>query len=235
MYRVGVCDDERILARRLEQSLSELFAERGAAAEIALFLSGEELLKAAESLDLVFLDIDMPGMDGIETGKRLNRRNPECKIVMVSAMEDRMKDGYRVGAKRFVTKPVDLAELREAVDALLAENPGSREIRLFLNNQAFTMRQNQIGYLEAYNGYTVFHVGKNLFRREENLKHFSEELDPRIFVQISRKHIVNLEKVNVSARADSLRLAEETLPISRRLREEFRRRYTEYDLAYGGL
>lgn len=235
MYRVGVCDDERILAEHLCTLLSQIFEARGVTAEIRLFLSGEELLHAAPELDIAFLDIDMPQLDGIETGKRLRKQNPSCRIVMVSAMESRMKEGYVIRAQRFVTKPVDPAELSEAVDALLAEDLGTQTIRLFFENQAYEIRQNRIDYVEAYNGYTLFHVNGRAFRREENLKFFADCLDPRLFARISRKHIVNLKRVSAPDLRGSLHIEGETLPVSRRLREELKRRYTEYDLNYGGL
>ena len=234
MYHIAVCDDEQILAKRLGGLLREIFTEKGADVKVSIFLSGKQLLEKADGLDVVFLDIEMPEMDGIETGMRLHRLNPECRIVMVSGMEHRMKEGFFVGAKRFVTKPISRKELSEAVNAVLMQAPGMQEIRLFLNNQSYSLRQNQISYLEAYNGYTVFHVKDRIFRREENLKHFSDELDPRLFVQISRKHIVNLGKVRDTNLKDSLRLGGESLSISRRLREDFKRKFTEYDLNYGG-
>lgn len=234
MYRIGVCDDEQILARRLKSQLERIFSEKSADAGVSIFLSGEALLEKADELDIVFLDIDMPGMDGIESGMRLRRRNPSCRVIMVSGMEHRMKEGYRVGANRFVTKPIDPKELEEAVDFLLMQEPGRKEIRLFLNNQAFRLRQSQIEFLEAYNGYTVIHVGKQLFRQEENLKHFLDELDPRVFAQISRKHIVNLSKVSHTNLKDSLDISGQSLTISRRQREDFKKKYISYDVNYGG-
>lgn len=234
MLHVGVCDDEQILARRLGASLRKMFAERGVDAGISIFLSGKRLLEKAELLDLVFLDIDMPFLDGVETGKRLRLRNPDCAIVMVSAMEHRMKEGYVVGARRFVTKPVEMEELREAVDAVLEISPGTEQIRLFLNNHPYEVRQNQIDYLEAYNGYTLFHVNGKLFRREENLKHFLNDLDSRLFAQISRKYIVNLAHARPGGSGDTLCVAEVSIPVPRRQREGVLRKYMEYDLRFGG-
>ena len=234
MLRVGVCDDERIPAERLAVSLREIFEQKGVDAGISLFLSGKALLDAATKMDLVFLDIDMPEMDGITTGKELRHRNSQCSIVMVSAMETRMKEGYFVGACRFVSKPVSTSELTEAVDAVLKRSPGADLIRLFLDNHSYDVPQNRIDYAEAYNGYTIFHVGGRLFRREENLSYFDSVLDPRLFVRASRKYIVNLGNVSRANSAAELCFREEHIQVARRQRGFVHRKYIEYDLSYGG-
>lgn len=234
MFHIAVCDDEQISAERLAFSLREIFAAKGVDAGVSLFLSGDELLSAAPDPDLVFLDIDMPGMDGITAGKILHGRNHRCEIVMVSAMEHRVKEGYLVGARRFVSKPVDPAELNEAVDAVLKKAPGEDLIRLFLDNRPYEIPQSKIDYAEAYNGYTVFHVGDMLFRREENLKHFDAVLDQRMFVRISRKHIINLGRVSAGNTMDEFRIREDCMKVARRQKDAVRQKMIEYDLLYGG-
>ncbi len=200
MLKVGVCDDERILAERLIVSLREIFEKKGVDAGISLFLSAEKLLHASPDLGLVILG---------------------------------MKEGYIIDSCRFIAKPVNNEELWKAVDEVLKKKPGAELIRLFLDNHSYEIPQNKIDYAEAYNGYTIFHVGGRLFRREENLNHFDSVLDSRIFVRTSRKHIVNLGNVSSADSSEELCFPEEHIPVARRQRDAVRRKCIEYDLSYG--
>ena len=233
MVQVGVCDDEQILAERLCSALREIFAERDADAGISLFLSGEELLKKAETFNIVFLDLEMPGLDGIETGRRLRLINPDCKIVIVSGMEHRFKETFKINARRFVSKPIDRAELAEAVDEVLKKIPGKELICLYYDQHPYQVEQRLISYAEAFNGYTQIYVGSRIYRRNESLKQLQEILDPILFAPVSQSYVVNLQKAILRKDRKSVELEKQTFPVSRRLRESFWRKLTDFDLNYG--
>ena len=121
MKVIGICDDEELAARRLERMIREMLGKRpelyGTEWEIRLYFSGEELLEEAGDCTVIFLDVKMPGMDGIETGRRIMIRYPSCKVILATGERDRYKEGYRIHALRFVTKPFEEAEVAEALEA----------------------------------------------------------------------------------------------------------------------
>ena len=84
---IGICDDEIAELQSLKRMIESYCDAHGLEAEIHLFASGVELLSESEHLDLLFLDIAMPGVDGIEAGKRFRKRNPRCKIAMETCRE----------------------------------------------------------------------------------------------------------------------------------------------------
>ena len=230
MIQVGICDDVQVLAETLCSALKEIFAEQGTNAEFSIFCSGRELLKKADIFDIVFLDLEMPEMDGKEVGILLRRKNPECRIVIVSGFEHRFKDGYHFQALWFVSKPLDRSELRDAVGAALEKPPGSALIRLYHDNLPHEEKQSEISYMEACEGHTMVYIGKNRFRRSENMTCVLKELDPRLFVQISRSHIVNMSCIQPEADYKNVILDGKALSISRRHRKDFREKYTKFDL-----
>ena len=131
MKVIGICDDEELAPRRLERMIREMLGKRpelyGTEWEIRLYFSGEELLEEAGDCAVIFLDVKMPGMDGIETGRRIMIRYPSCKVILATGERDRYKEGYRIHALRFVTKPFEEAEVAEALEAAV-DIPGEREI-----------------------------------------------------------------------------------------------------------
>ena len=230
MIQVGICDDDQILARRLHSALKKIFAERGVKASFSLFRSGKELLESTTVFNIAFLDLDMPEMDGIEVGHRLHLKNPDLKIVIVSGMDHRMKEGYTIDAARFVTKPILMGELRDAVAAVTKESLGDLPIRLYFENMPYQEKQREIHYLITNNGHTRVYIGNKEYRRSEALSRILRELDPRLFVRISSHMVVNLQRISPETDYKTLFLGNEQFPISRLYREDFRRKYLEFDL-----
>ena len=103
---IGICDDEIAELQSLKRMIESYCDAHGLEAEIHLFASGVELLSESEHLDLLFLDIAMPGVDGIEAGKRFRKRNPRCKIAMETCREDRIREAFYLEAYRFLPKPL---------------------------------------------------------------------------------------------------------------------------------
>ncbi|HEX2688227.1 MAG TPA: LytTR family DNA-binding domain-containing protein [Kofleriaceae bacterium] len=110
--RVLVCDDELIARRRASRLLSEQ-ADVEVVAECA---SGDEVLAklAAEDIDLVVLDINMPGMSGIETVMRMPEDRPY--LIFLTAHPEHAVSAFDLGATDYLMKPVDEARLKKALD-----------------------------------------------------------------------------------------------------------------------
>ncbi len=112
---VVIADDDRITRSALRMVLNELrHVVVGEAAD------GERALEAVRHLkpDVVFMDIEMPGMDGLEAARRLQQSSPATQVIMVSAhvTVDNLQDSVRAGAGGFVVKPFNAAKVRHAIE-----------------------------------------------------------------------------------------------------------------------
>lgn len=105
MICIGVCDDQIEIVKILEGMIASIQAEWGYKWEILVFTSGDELLTHIHKMDAVFLDIEMPKMDGIQVGKEIMKKNPDCRIIMATGRVERVKEAFYIQAFRFVTKP----------------------------------------------------------------------------------------------------------------------------------
>ena len=237
MKVIGICDDEELAARRLERMIREMLGKRpelyGTEWEIRLYFSGEELLEEAGDCAVIFLDVKMPGMDGIETGRRIMIRYPSCKVTLATGERDRYKDGYRIHALRFVTKPFEEAEVAEALEAAV-DIPGEREITVYDSNYRYVIREREIRYVIAYSGHVKIYTEKKVFRRNEGLEEFGSALDPRLFARPDRNLIVNLMYVDASSMTDWFTVGEQVFKISRRKKSDFRQACVDFDLKYRG-
>ena len=98
MYRIAVCDDEK----NVRDKIRDLILEWNSEIEIKVFSSGEDLLENYLSYDAVFLDIDMQGMNGIDTGKSIRLIDRDVRIVYVTAYRDYVEGGFGVHAFQYL-------------------------------------------------------------------------------------------------------------------------------------
>lgn len=237
MLRVGICDDEPLIIETLQRTILEIADKNGWEISISSFGSGKALLEAVDTLEAVFLDIDMPELDGIETGKRIGERNPACKIIMATGRSDKYKDAFRIQAFRFVTKPFDEDEIEEALQAVINTQIGLETIELYEKRNSYQIPQRDISYITAYGGYSEFVVSgrdtNRILRKDCSLLELEQELSKELFFRVSRQYIVNLGKITEYAKG-SIHIQGKKILVSRRRKKEFEQAYLEYDLKYRG-
>ena len=237
MLKIGICDDEPLIIEALQRKILEIADKNEWEINISCFESGSTLLKAVNALEAVFLDIDMPELDGIETGKKICEMNSDCKIVMATGRVDKFKDAFRIQAFRFVTKPFDEDELEEALQAVMRAQIGMEMIELYEKRNSYQIPQRDILYITSYDGYSEFAVSgrdvNRILRKDCSLLELELLLSKELFFRVSRQYIVNLGKITEYAKGSILIQGKKIL-ISRRRKKEFEQAYLEYDLRYRG-
>lgn len=124
MLRIGICDDVYDARMTLRAALERALDRRRTEARFWEFSSGEGLLRWLEShageLDLVFLDMEMGELDGMETARRLRAADEGLQLVFVTGYADHVFDGYSVGALGYLLKPPRAEQLDEVLDRCMA-------------------------------------------------------------------------------------------------------------------
>lgn len=231
---IAICDDQKSCINEVYSNVKHALEEKGVEMKCSAYLSGKKMLASGKAFDIVLLDIDMPDMDGIEVGKRLRALNNKCKIIMVTSQKERFKETFRFQAFRYVTKPINKAELKEALLSAIKLPLGLEWIELNCNRLPVKIRQRDILYVRAINGCVEAIVGEKVCRKELSLSAMKKELDPELFYQINRQNIVNLGAIT-SINDDSVILGSIEIPIATRTRHDFKQKYMEYDVNYGML
>lgn len=232
MLRIAICDDEKIIIDELTEIIKAILQNYKYDNKIIIFQNGEDVIEEAENLDIVFMDIEMPETDGLKLGRELKERNPKCKIIMSTGMVERFKEAFYIGAHRFVTKPFDKEEVEEALISAIEESDIAGKVEVYYQRNQYHILQQEIQYVEAYNGYTEFEADGKRFRKEISLLDVENMLNKLLFVRIDRRYIVNLQYVK-DYENDKFVIGEKKFSVSRRNRKEFERRYIEFDLKYG--
>lgn len=226
---IGICDDETYILKQLEKAINSYFTTKEVPLEILIFHSGEEVIANTVQMDMLFLDIEMTGIDGIATGEMLREKQKCCKIVMATGKVERFKEAFRIQAFRFITKPFQKEEIEEALSALLETQCGTSEIEVWWKRNPHTFRQQDISFIRAIGGEVELSIKGKRYRKDVALSELENELDETLFFRINRQYIVNLGEIT-KQKANIVMVAGEELKVSVRKKKDFEKACLRYKL-----
>jgi DNA-binding LytR/AlgR family response regulator len=154
-------------------------------------------------IDLMFLDIEMPGMTGIELTKKLG--NKKSLIIFTTAKTDYAVEAFELNVVDYLVKPVSLSRFLQAVEkAKEAFDSNKQEVKIeaqefvFVKDNGILKKLNvdDILYLEAMGDYVKVHTAQKFHVLHSTLKSIEEKLPPNKFLRIHRSYIVSLQKID---------------------------------------
>lgn len=160
MIRFAIAEDVTAERELLAEYITRYLAGHGLEARIYPFSSGEELLEDyPEGADAVFLDIEMEGLNGIETARRLRRFDRDVPLLFVTNMVQFALEGYEVDAADFIVKPVEYGSFCLRMDRLMRRLDREKERYLLVKQGGQTLRcdMREIAYAEALSKKTILH------------------------------------------------------------------------------
>lgn len=209
-----IAEDEPLVRREIRDTLAALWPELAVLAEVG---DGLEAVAALERFhpSVFFLDIQMPGLNGLEVAQRLHGR---AHVVFITAFDQYAISAFEQGALDYVLKPISAARMRVAVDRLrsrlstpppdmhrIAEllrelaPPESKYLKWLTVPHAGELRViavAEIAYLRADQKYTTVVTPESAFLLSSSLRQMKEKLDPQLFWQIHRAVVVNVGAID---------------------------------------
>lgn len=229
---IAVCDDDTLIHNEVEKLLAEYREARTCEFEIFNYFSAQMLLEASDEYHILLLDIDMPGMDGIQAAEQLKKSGKQCNVIMLTAKRERFKEAFKIGATRFVTKPIEKEELFEAFDSAIQSFVGYESVTVKYNGKDCTFRQRDICMVEAKGDYVKIYLKDKVFESNQSLKDFAEKLDDRIFLSVHRSYLVNMLYV-CDIKNGYLELSGgKKVPVARRKSKDVLQKIIDFDVNY---
>lgn len=204
---IGICDDEEYYIDQLKKCVKEYEKESNITVEIFIYHSGSELLNDIEekkkNLDVVFMDIDMPEINGIETVKRMRAINNRLIICFVTGYENYSFSAFQVDALGYTLKPAkyqDIAHFMEKALLFLQtekeqKDNESRYIQVNIKKEMMIIDIDKIIYIEKQRNQCLLICENMQVSCYETLEHLYQQLDPERFLYTNQGFIVNLTKV----------------------------------------
>lgn len=196
--KVAICDDEQNHICVLAELVRKWEICHSHQIKIQEFPSAEAFLfeySGNHNFDILFLDIEMAGMNGVELARMLREENDDLQIVFVTGYDDYIADGYDVAALHYLMKPVKEEKLISVLDrAVRLISDREKNIILNVNGVVQKLPLDKIIYIESQQNYIVIHTEKEKYRVKRTLSSIEKELNNGFF-RTGRSYIVGLRYV----------------------------------------
>lgn len=230
--RIAICDDQDIFLLKLKQYLENYYKSMDVI--IDTFKSGEEFLKKYNSkYEVIFLDIEMGKLNGIETAKKLRGSNKDVIIIFLTSHIEFATDGYEVNAFRFLVKPVDENKLKIALQDIEKEISNNKKILIKDKDNEILLKYKDIVYIEAQNINVSICTMNDKFVIRKTIKEFESELRSNMFFKCHRSYIINLGFVKSYDSKVITMENNEMISLSRNKVTEFKKNMMNYIRDYG--
>ena len=224
---IGICDDLEATHEQIKECVTRNFEKEMSFVD---FIDGKELVEYQGEMDILFLDIAMPNLDGIEAGRILHRKQFSGKIILLTSIKERATEGYEIGVYRYLPKPIDEEKLIKILNDVLQSFIGMETVKLYDGGEVYQVRQRNISYIVrlSHSSQTEAIAGKSVFRSKMSISEWMKVLDERLFCQTHRGYIVNLRMMEDVREKEVILISGEKVPVSRREKIKVRRRFMEF-------
>ena len=196
LIEIAVCDDEKIVRERIISLIEKQHAD----CHIDSFEAGKELLADRKHFDIIFLDIQMEGMNGIETARAIREYDRKAVLIFVTAMKEYVFDAFDVTAFHYLLKPVEDEKFAEVFDSAVREIQERQSTQeaptLFIKTRSrnLTLRQNEIVYIESRGKKVEIHTAKEVIEIYAVMNELASELGSS-FYRCHRSYLVNMAHI----------------------------------------
>ena len=227
---IMICDDDKSLQKLLQQKIEKFCVDRNKACRIVCCDSGEEML-ALPAPDILFLDIQMSGKNGMESARELRRRHENTILIFVTAMSEYVYEAFDVDALHYLIKPFSDEKLQEVLDKALRQlqSPTEIEEKILLVKQGGLSTKvylSDIIYAEVFNRKVMLHTLNGDIEYYGKLTDLSEQAGADFF-RTHRAYLVNLKYVE-KYNATTVWLEQGTALLSKKQFSGFVQQYMQY-------
>lgn len=225
MLKIAVADDEERIVSYIEAVVDKYASDNNISVKIYKFSDGDTLIHSAERFDLLFLDIEMKVLNGIETAKIIRESDMCVPIVYITNYSKYWRSAYKVHAFDFITKPFDDSDIYGVLNDFLSsvKESHSETITLFTEKGLVLQKLDEVCYFIVKNKKSIL-VGTiyNEYIVKEYLSGIQEKLPIDQFYLVHKSCIVNLKYVQNVIKDNGIVMKDGTwLPLSQRKQRDF--------------
>ena len=222
MYRILIVEDTPAEADVLRAHLERYAAEKGLSFSIEILTSALEFINSRHTADLVFMDIHMPGINGMDTAMELRRLDKTVSIIFITNLVQYAQKGYEVDAVGFLVKPVNYYDFsmkfQKALDIYVMNE--DRAITLDLPGGMCRISTDKLMYVEIINHRLYYHLVDEVIEMTGVLSNVERDLAAYGFLRCNKCYLVN-PKFIVNVKGSDVEVGNRTLQISRPRRAAF--------------
>ena len=221
MSRIGICDDKEIHITAIKKQVENFYLANKIKFSVSTYNDGYSLIMDAENLDIIFLDIEMPEINGIEVKDRIQEHN--CKIIFLTNYPGHMKEAFGRNVIQFLSKN----EVKRIGEILTRIENEKKKNRVFVIT-GDTYDVLNVIYVKAETSYSRIYTKDDNHLYRANLTDVYDKMKSSSLVRVHRSYVVNMKYIKELG-TEKLMLTDGTkIPVSRKLSGDIKSKYFNY-------
>ena len=235
MIRIAIVDDEKVI----KEQIKKMIEKKQTNCVIDTYSSGEEVLRSDKYYDITFLDIQMEGMNGIDTARALRQKAEDMVLIFITGVKEYVFDAFDVAAFHYLIKPIEENKFWEVCNRAVLEvskkkQQPSGQIFIKTRSQSITLEQSDVLYIESRAKKVEIHTKTNIVEAYAAISELEKQLVGS-FYRCHRGYLVNMAFI-MEYGNDSITLNNgETIILSKDKYSEFVKVYMRYLKNGGGI
>ncbi len=233
MIKAAICEDSELDRDILKKIIGFLLEEIGLAYDIVLYSNGQELVSGYKNypVDIIFLDILMDDIDGIETGRLIREMDENVEIVYCTSSKEFAIAAYDVHAMAYLLKPYETLRIQSVVDYYLQKHPQNNRnfIEVKSKRKPIIIPYKDIIHMESDNKVVYIHTTtQGAVKVYNKLDSFEHELSDSRFLRCHQSYLINMQYVTYVADSDFIMSDDKMIPIRKSGRKLIVKKYEDY-------
>lgn len=229
ILKIAVCDDEMLFLKTLKKQISEIILDDNYS--IFEFFSGEQLIETfqREKFDILILDIEMDGINGIETARKIRAIDRSVTIAFLTSHENFAIQGYEVNAERYILKQQPEYMYREQLVALFMDyNQNHKRFNYSKSGKAFSVKVSDIIYFEVLNRKITLHSLNGDFDYYGKISELDNEYRNDGFIKVGKSYLINVAHIKFIDKNDIILKDGTTILLGRNIKNQVVEEYLNY-------
>lgn len=187
---IAICDDEPLFCEQLKEHIYSYSNKYNLDTVVEIFNNGKQLLNNAH-FDIIFLDYQMPGINGLQTARELRKKNIQCTIIFLTSFPEIVYETFQFDTFRFLIKPLNTNKLYEALDSYRKKIDTYYPISVNSNGTALKISTKDIMYIEADGKNSIIRLLDQSIHCPKTLAKVYSLLPTNCFFKPHRSFVVN--------------------------------------------
>jgi DNA-binding LytR/AlgR family response regulator len=229
-----ICDDKNEDMNILRAHIHKFFSGINCAVHIAAYENGDRFLRDFETkktgdLKIAFLDIYMPGTDGVNVARKIRQTDEDLIIIFTTTSINHGLEGYSVNAFQYLVKPIHYPEVEKILGRCMARFADSlRFIEVLSDRLSIKIYLKDITYIEVFNTTLLIHTVSETIKSYLPISEMEKQLEGGTFLRTHRSFIVNMRYIHDIAENDFLLTSGASVPIRKNDRLTVRQAFRDY-------
>ncbi|WPC39437.1 LytTR family DNA-binding domain-containing protein [Clostridium sp. JS66] len=199
MFKIAVCDDEILQRLDIVNKLKSALENIDFVFQVEEFTNGEELLSCKSYFDIIFLDIKMHKLSGIDVARKLRKNKNNSKIIFITSFKEYVFQAFDVSAFHYLMKPISKEKILKIINKVLKSFSEEKNDDLYIvitkSRRAIKVLLNNIYFFEMQNRIVIIHTINGTIEYYDKISNIEEKIPSSDFFRCHRSYIVNLKYV----------------------------------------